>query len=227
VGPAVFTRATTELPERAVLKALIADDHAVVRRGVKEILADAFDIAGFGEASTGAQVLELVRKQPWDILILDITIPGRNGLEVLKEVKHACPKLPVLVLSMHPEDQFAIRTLKAGAAGYLTKENAPEELIKAIRKVLSGGKYVSAALAERLATEVATEAGKPPHETLSDREYQVMRMIASGKAVGTIAEELALSVKTISTYRARVLEKMRLKNNAEVTHYVLTNRLLD
>jgi DNA-binding NarL/FixJ family response regulator len=212
-----------------MLKALIADDHAVVRRGLKEILADAFDVSGFGEAGTAAQVLELARKQHWDILILDITMPGRNGLEVLKEVKHAYPKLPVLVLSMHPEDQFAIRTLKAGAAGYMTKENAPEELIKAIRKVLSGGKYVSDALAEKLAAQVATEAEaeKSPHEALSDREYQVMRMIASGKAVGTIAEELALSVKTISTYRARILEKMRMKNNAEITHYVLANQLLD
>src|SRR5712692_9928052 len=205
---------------------LIADDHAIVRRGLKEILAEEFDVAGFGEASTASQVLELIHKQNWDILILDITMPGRSGLEVLKEVKHEHPQLPVLVLSIHPEDQFAIRTLKAGAAGYMTKENAPDELIKAIRKVLSGGKYVSPSLAEKLAAELATDGEKPPHEILSDREYQVMQMIASGKTVRVIAHELSLSVKTISTYRARILEKMKMKNNAELIHYVLSNHLV-
>jgi len=209
-----------------MLRALIADDHAIVRRGLKEILAEEFDVAGFGEASTASQVLELIHKQNWDILVLDITMPGRSGLEVLKEVKHEHPQLPVLVLSMHPEDQFAIRTLKAGAAGYMTKENAPDELIKAIRKVLSGGKYVSPSLAEKLAAELATDGEKPPHEILSDREYQVMQMIASGKTVRVIAHELSLSVKTISTYRARILEKMKMKNNAELIHYVLSNHLV-
>jgi two-component system invasion response regulator UvrY len=210
-----------------MLKALIADDHAIVRRGLKEILAEEFDVEQFGEAGNASQVLELVYKQNWDILILDITMPGRSGLEVLKEVKHDHPQLPVLVLSIHPEDQFAIRTLRAGAAGYMTKENAPEELINAVRKVLGGGKYVSSSLAEKLAVEVTTDAGKPPHEALSDREYQVMRMLASGKTVGAIAKELSLSVKTISTHRARILEKMRMKNNAELTRYVLSNGLLD
>ncbi len=209
-----------------MLRALIADDHAIVRRGLKEILAEEFDVAGFGEASTASQVLELIHKQNWDILVLDITMPGRSGLEVLKEVKHEHPQLPVLVLSIHPEDQFAIRTLKAGAAGYMTKENAPDELIKAIRKVLSGGKYVSPSLAEKLAAELATDGEKPPHEILSDREYQVMQMIASGKTVRVIAHELSLSVKTISTYRARILEKMKMKNNAELIHYVLSNHLV-
>ncbi len=209
-----------------MLRALIADDHAIVRRGLKEILAEEFDVAGFGEASTASQVLELIHKQNWDILVLDITMPGRSGLEVLKEVKHEHPQLPVLVLSMHPEDQFAIRTLKAGAAGYMTKENAPDELIKAIRKVLSGGKYVSPSLAEKLAAELATDGEKPPHEILSDREYQVMQMIASGKTVRVIAHELSLSVKTVSTYRARILEKMKMKNNAELIHYVLSNHLV-
>ncbi len=209
-----------------MLRALIADDHAIVRRGLKEILAEEFDVAGFGEASTASQVLELIHKQNWDILVLDITMPGRSGLEVLKEVKHEHPQLPVLVLSIHPEDQFAIRTLKAGAAGYMTKENAPDELIKAIRKVLSGGKYVSPSLAEKLAAELATDGEKPPHEILSDREYQVMQMIASGKTVRVIAHELSLSVKTVSTYRARILEKMKMKNNAELIHYVLSNHLV-
>ena len=210
-----------------MLKALIADDHAVVRRGLKEILAEELNVAGFGEAGNTAELLELVRKEHWDILILDITMPGRSGLEVLKDLKHDSPRLPVLVLSMHPEDQFATRTLKAGAAGYMTKENAPAELIIAVRKVLSGGTYVSASLAEKLARELATDPGERPHEALSDREYQVMRMIGSGKAVGTIAQELSLSKKTISTYRAHILEKMRMKNNAEIIHYVLTNHLLD
>jgi len=209
-----------------MLRALIADDHAIVRRGLKEILAEEFDVAGFGEASTASQVLELIHKQNWDILVLDITMPGRSGLDVLKEVKHEHPQLPVLVLSIHPEDQFAIRTLKAGAAGYMTKENAPDELIKAIRKVLSGGKYVSPSLAEKLAAELATDGEKPPHEILSDREYQVMQMIASGKTVRVIAHELSLSVKTVSTYRARILEKMKMKNNAELIHYVLSNHLV-
>jgi two-component system invasion response regulator UvrY len=210
-----------------MLKALIADDHAVVRRGLKEILTEELNVAGFGEAGNTTELLELVRKEHWDILILDITMPGRSGLEVLKDLKHDYPRLPVLVLSMHPEDQFATRTLKAGAAGYMTKENAPAELIKAVRKVLNGGTYVSAPLAEKLARELATDSGKPPHEELSDREYQVMRMIGSGKAVGMIAQELSLSKKTISTYRAHILEKMRMKNNAEIIHYVLVNHLLD
>src|ERR1043166_7598504 len=164
-----------------MLRALIADDHAIVRRGLKEMLAEEFDVAGFGEANNASQVLELIHKQRWDILILDITMPGRSGLEVLKEVKHTHSQLPVLVLSIHPEDQFAIRTLRAGAAGYMTKENAPEELIKAIKKVLGGGKYVTPSLAEKLAVELAADTSKLPHESLSDREYQVMRMIVSGK----------------------------------------------
>ena len=209
-----------------MLRALIADDHAILRRGLKEILAEEFDVAGFGEANNASQVLELIHRQNWDILILDITMPGRSGLEVLKEVKHEYPRLPVLVLSIHPEDQFAIRTLKAGAAGYMTKENAPEELIKAIKKVLGGGKYVSSSLAEKLAAELTADAGKPPHDALSDREYQVMRMIASGKTVRVIADELSLSVKTVSTHRARLLEKMKMKNNAELMYYVLTNHLM-
>lgn len=210
-----------------MLKILIADDHAIVRRGIKDILAEEFTTAEFGEADSAPHVLDLARKQKWDVLILDITLPGRSGLEVLKDIKHECPKLPVLILSMHSEDQFAIRTLRAGAAGYLTKENASEELVKAVEKVLGGGRYVSSAFAERLIATLATHSEKLLHESLSDREYQVMYMIASGKAAKEIATELSLSAKTISTYRARILEKMRMQNNAELIHYAISNRLVD
>lgn len=209
-----------------MLNILIADDHAVVRRGLKAILADEFTEVSFGEAENAPQVLSLVRRQPWDIVVLDISLPGRSGLEVLKEIKHEYPKLPVLILSMHPEEQFAIRTLKAGAAGYLTKENAPEQLVQAVRKVLAGGKYVSARLVEQFAVTLAADSLRPPHEFLSDREYQIMLMIASGKTVTEIAKELSLSVKTISTYRARVLDKMGMHNSAELTHYAISNQLV-
>ena len=209
-----------------MINILIADDHAIVRRGLKQIVAEEPDMTVAGEAKTAQQVLDLVRKQQWDVVILDITMPGRSGLEVLKELKQERPKLPVLMLSMHPEEQFAVRALKAGAAGYLTKESAPEELVTALRKVLRGGKYVSPALAEKLAFALATASDRPPHETLSDREYEVLRLIASGKTVSEIAEQLSLSVKTISTYRTRVLEKMNLKNNAELMQYAVTHRLV-
>jgi len=210
-----------------MLRILIVDDHAIVRRGLKDILAEEFVAVEFGEAGTAAQALDLVRQQQWDIVILDITLPGRGGLEVLRDVKQEYPELPVLILSMHAEDQFAGRALRAGAAGYMTKENASAELVRAVRKVLQGGKYVSSSLAELLAAGLATYAEKSRHETLSDREYQVMCMIATGKLVTEIAKELSLSVKTISTYRARILEKMGLQNNAELTHYALSNRLVD
>jgi two-component system invasion response regulator UvrY len=210
-----------------MIKILIADDHAIVRRGLRQILADTPDVALVGEAQNAQQVLDLARVQDWDVVVLDISMPGRGGLEVLKELKREYPKLPVLILSMHPEDQYAVRALKAGAAGYLTKESAPEDLLTAIRKALQGGKFVSAALAEKLAAHLATDADQLPHERLSDREYQVLRLIASGKTVGEIAEELALSVKTISTYRARMLEKMSLKSNAELIHYAVQQGLVD
>jgi two-component system invasion response regulator UvrY len=210
-----------------MLKILIADDHAIVRRGIKDILAEKFTTVEFGEADSAPHVLDLARKQKWDVLILDITLPGRSGLEVLKDIKHDCPKLPVLILSMHSEDQFATRTLRAGAAGYLTKENASEELVKAVEKVLGGERYVSSAFAERLIAALATHSEKLLHESLSDREYQVMYMIASGKAVKEIATELSLSAKTISTYRARILEKMKMQNNAELIHYAISNHLVD
>jgi DNA-binding NarL/FixJ family response regulator len=209
------------------MKILLCDDHAVVRHGVKQILADEFKKATFGEARNAQEALELVWKQPWDVVVLDITMPGRSGLEVLREIKKHNPRLPVLVLSMHPENQFAVRVLKRGASGYMTKESAPNELVGAIRKVLAGGRYVSPSLAEKLATYVSTDSQKPPQELLSDREFQVLRLIASGKIVSEIARELSLSVKTISTYRTRILEKMGLRNNAELMHYAIQHNLVD
>jgi DNA-binding NarL/FixJ family response regulator len=210
-----------------VIKILIADDHAVVRRGLKQILAEEPNMAVFGEACNAQEVLKNVREQNWDIVILDITMPDRSGLEVLKELKNIRPKLPVLILSIHPEEQYAVRVLKAGAAGYMTKESAPEELVKAVRKVIRGSKYISPSLVEKLAFDLETDSEKPLHETLSDREYQVMCMIASGKTVKEIAKKLYLSVKTISTHRARILGKMKMKTNAELTHYAIKNRLVD
>lgn len=206
---------------------MITDDHAVVRQGLKLILADHFRKAVFGEACNAQEALDRVWKEKWDVVILDITMPGRNGLEVLKEIKRSRPKLPVLVLSMHPEDQFAVRMLKTGAAGYLTKESAGEELVGAINKVMTGGRYISPSLAERMASYLDIDIHKAPHERLSDREFLILRMIASGKSVGQIAKELSLGVSTVSTYRARILEKMDLKNNSELTHYAVQKGLVD
>ena len=208
------------------MKILLTDDHAVVRQGLKLILADHFKNARFGEARNATEALSRVTKENWDVMVLDITMPGRSGLETLKDVKRLRPKLPVLVLSMHPEDQFAVRMLKTGAAGYLTKESADEELVGAIKKVVAGGRYISPTLAERMATYLTIDVQKAPHERLSDREFLVLRMIASGKTVSQIGKELFLSVKTISTYRARLLEKMDMKNNAELTHYAVQNSLV-
>lgn len=210
-----------------MIRVLVADDHAIVRRGLKLILEEEFHNIQFGEASDGQQALDLVWKQDWDIVILDITFAGRSGLDILKELKQVRPKLPVLVLSMHPEDQFAVRVLKSGASGYMTKENVAEELVKAIKKVLAGGKYVSVSLAEELAVRLETDDEKPLYEKLSDREYQVLCLIASGKTVKQISEKLSLSIKTISTYRTRILEKLRMQTNAELTHYALKNNLVD
>jgi len=210
-----------------VIKILIADDHAIVREGLKQILAEVPDMLVAGEAATGQEVLEQVRKEDWDLVLLDIAMPGKDGLETLKELKLERPKLPVLVLSIYPEEQYAVRLLKAGAAGYLTKESAPEELIAAIRKVSQKGKYISASLAEKLAFYLETDVEKPVHEMLSDREHKVMLLIASGKTVTEIADEMCLSIKTISTYRVRALNKMGLKNNAEFTYYALKHGLVD
>jgi len=194
---------------------------------LKQIIAEEFPRATFGEARNAQEALDLVWKENWDIVVLDITMPGRSGLEVLREIKKSKPKIPVLVLSMHPENQFAVRVLKRGASGYMTKESAPQELVGAIRKVLAGGRYVSNSLAERLATDLSSDTHKPAQELLSDREFQVLRLIASGKQVSEIAKELSLSVKTISTYRTRILEKMGLKNNAELMHYAMHHQLVE
>lgn len=208
-----------------MIKILVADDHAVVRRGLIQILTEHSDLAVVGEAQHAQELFTLVRSQAWDIVILDVSMPGRSGLDVLKELKSEFPTRPVLILSSHPEDQYAVRTLKAGAAGYLTKDSAPDELVIAVRKAMQGGKYVSATLAEKLAFNLTSETDRLPHETLSDREYQVMCRIASGKTVSEIADEFSLSVKTISTYRTRILEKINLKNNAELTHYAIQHGL--
>jgi DNA-binding NarL/FixJ family response regulator len=209
-----------------MIRVLIVDDHAILRRGLRDLLSDEFQGAAFGEASDAQEALEQLRKKAWDIALLDITLPGKSGLDLLKELKAEWPKLPVLVLSGLPEDQFAVRALKAGAGGYMTKESAPEELAKAIRKILAGGRYVSPALAEKLAFGVKKDLTLTPHETLSDREYEVMSRIGSGKTVSEIAEELSLSPKTISTYRSRVLEKLGVKNSAEIAQYAIRNGLV-
>ena len=210
-----------------MIKILIADDHPIVRQGLKQILLEEFERPVLGEAQNCQEVLELVQKQDWDVVVLDISMPGRGGLEVLRELKQARPKLPVLILSLHPEDQYAVRALRAGAAGYMTKEVAPEELVKAIKKIREGGKYVSPTLAEKIAFDLEKETGNLLHETLSDREYQVMMLIASGKKLSEIAEELSLSVKTIGTYRTRILEKMKMKTNAELTFYAIRHQLIE
>jgi len=208
------------------IRVLIADDHAIVRQGLKAILADTEDLVVTGEAENGVRALQLIRDGDYDVVLMDVNMPDRNGIDTLKLVKKEFPKLPVLMLSMHPEEQYAIRALKAGAAGYLSKQSAPDLLVTAIRQVASGKKYVSATLAEQLA-EAITEDDRPPHERLSDREYQTLCMIASGKTLTQIGEELNLSVKTVSVYRARLLEKMKLKNNAELTHYGLKHGLVE
>jgi DNA-binding NarL/FixJ family response regulator len=209
-----------------MIRVLIADDHTVVRHGLKQILSSDAQLQVVGEAVNGDEVLRMVDALKIDALVLDITMPGKNGLDVLKELRRKHPQLPVLVLSMHPEDQFAIRILRAGASGYVTKESAPEELIGALRKVCKGAKYVSPQLAEKLAVFIEDDKRRPLHELLSDREYQVMSMLALGKTVSEIGDELLLSVKTVSTYRTRVLEKMKMTTNAEIVRYALQNQLV-
>jgi len=209
-----------------MIRVLIVDDHPIVRRGLKQILSEDSCMA-VGEARNSQELFKLIERQDWDIVVLDITMPEKDGLDALKELKQKRPKLPVLMLSIHPEDQYAVRTLKAGAAGYLTKASAPEELVRAIKKTLERGKYISQTLAEKLAFDLENEGNKMLHETLADREYQVMLMIATGKTITKIAKELSLSVKTVSTYRARILEKMRMKSNAEFTHYVIKHKLIE
>lgn len=210
-----------------MIRVLIADDHAIVRTGVRHVLSSTTGISVAGEASTAQELFGLVRKKDFDVVLLDITLPDKSGLEVIKELKRQQPDVAVLVYTMHPEDLFGMRALRAGAAGYLTKDNPPAELVKAIRKVASGSRYISPALTEELAFPGESRLERPPHLALSDREYQVIRLLASGKAVTEIAQELRLSVKTVSTYRTRILEKMGMRNNAELIQYAIRNRLVD
>lgn len=210
-----------------MIKIVIADDHAIVRKGLKQILDDTMEMKVEAEAGNSQELMEKLHQQEFDVVILDITMPGRSGLEVLKDIKAEFPKLPVLVLSVHREEQYAVRTLRSGAAGYLNKKSAPDELIEAIRVVSTGKKYISNSVADTLVTSLDSDSNKPPHETLSDREYQVMCMIASGKSVSTISKDLNLSVKTISTFRSHILRKMNMKDNAEITHYAIKNQLVE
>ena len=209
------------------MRILIADDHPVVRKGIKETLTEAFSRITFGEAKTAEEAVECVRREGWDVVILDISMPGKSGLDILGDLHRLRPKLPILLLSMHPEGQYARRALKAGAAGYLTKDSVPDELKDAVRRVHAGGRYVSATLAENLALDLRREADIPAHELLSDREFQVLRMLASGRTVKQIADEIALSVKTVSTYRARILVKTGMRTTAELIRYALQAHLVD
>ena len=206
---------------------LVIDDHAVVRDGLKRILSEHPGGALFGEAGNVHEALRLVRDENWDAIVLDISLNGRNGLELLKELKQLRPQLPILILSMHSEEQYARRAFKGGAAGYITKDSSRAELVNAVTKVMEGRRYVSPALAEKLVFDIERGTDRPPHETLSDREFEVMRLIAVGKSVSEIAEILSLSDKTISTYRSRLLEKMRMKTNAELIHYAIKNKLIE
>lgn len=205
---------------------LIADDHTIVRKGIRQILMEEFSDAFIEEVADGNEMLHKIRNEKFDIVISDISMPGRSGLESLKQVKEEFPKLPVLILSMYSEDQYAIRVLKAGASGYLTKDSAPEELVKAVKQIVSTGRYISPAVADKLAENINQNSSEQLHESLSDREFEVLKMIGSGKTVSEIAQILSLSVNTISTYRVRILEKTKLHSNSEVMHYVLENKLV-
>jgi DNA-binding NarL/FixJ family response regulator len=209
-----------------MIKVLIADDHAVVRRGLRQILTEDPDIFVGGEASTAAEARELVRAQRWDVLVLDVNMPGGSGIELVSELKKERPELRILILTVYPEDQYAVRAIRAGAAGFLTKESAPEMLLGAVKKIAAGGRYVSPELAETLASLFAGESQGLPHERLSDREFEIFKMLSSGKTVSQVAQELGLSVKTVSTHRTRILRKMEMRTNAELTHYALKNRVV-
>lgn len=210
-----------------MIRIMIADDHAVVRRGIREILADEVDMDVAGEACTVQELLSILKKQVCDAVILDIGLPGRSGLEVLDQLKEEHPKIPVLIHTMHPEEQFAARAFRAGAAGYLTKDSAPTELVQALRKIMSGRKYVGAALAEQLAARMDVRSTTPLHEALSDREFEVFRCLATGQTVSEIGEKLSLSAKTISTYRTRILDKLKIKNNSELMRYALREKIVE
>ena len=210
-----------------MIRILIADDHKLVRKGLSQILLDTPNIEFVDEAGNGKETIDKISKNEYDLVLLDIALPGRSGIDVLKQLKCIKPNLPVLILSMYPEEQYAVRSLRAGASGYLTKESAPEELIDAINRISKGRKYISSTLAERLAFEIEVNSDKALHETLSDREYQVLCMIASGRTVGEIADILSLSVKTISTHRSRILRKMGMKNNSQIIRYAIKLGLVD
>ncbi len=209
-----------------MMKILIVDDHALFRTGLRRILSDEFDDVFAGEVANTREMLQEIQKHPWDLVLLDINLPNRSGLDALKEIKSLCPELPVLIVSMHAEEQFAKRALRAGADGYITKERAAEELIKAIRKILSKGRYVSESMSDKLVEEMALNRPDLPHESLTDREFEVLRWIAQGKTVSEIAKSLSLSVKTVSTHRARILDKMKMNSNAELMHYMFQHGLI-
>ncbi len=210
-----------------MIKILLADDHPIIIKGLKQIIEEEDDMKVTGEARNGNEALDLMRKNDYDIAILDITMPKKTGVEVIEEMKYLKKKIPVLVLSVHPEDQFAMRVLKTGAKGYMTKESAPENIVDAIKKIINGGKYISPTLAEKILSDINSDRVESPHETLSNREFQIIVMIASGKTLKEIAEELNLNIKTISTYRQRILEKMNMTSNSELTRYVLDNKLMN
>ena len=209
-----------------MIKVLVCDDHVVVRRGLRQILAETPDIMVGGEAGTADEALTLLRRESWSVVVLDINLPGASGMDLLTQIRKERPSLPVLVLTVYSEEEYAVRAIKAGAAGFLTKESAPDKLIEAVRKVAAGGRYISAELAEALASMLAGEGRGMPHERLSDREFEVLKMLASGKTVSQVAQDLALSVKTVSTHRMRILKKMNMKTNAELTHYAVRNALV-
>jgi DNA-binding NarL/FixJ family response regulator len=210
-----------------MIRVLVADDHAVVRKGLVQILADTENIRVMGEAPNAAEALRQLRQTPCDVLLMDVSMPGKNGIEALKVIKEEFPQVKVLILSMYPEDQFGVRALKAGASGYLTKDSPPDKMIEAVERIMSGKRYITAELAELLAESMGPASEVAPHHTLSDREFQTMRLIASGKKLSEIADTLALSPKTVSVYRSRLLEKMKLSNNAELTHYAIKHGLVE
>ncbi len=209
-----------------MIKILIADDHSIVRRGLKQILLEGFPNSEVGEVPDAEELIKRVISETWDVVISDLSMPGRSGLDALQQIKQINPKLPVLILSIHPEEQYAIRALKAGAAGYLSKDLAPDELVIAVQKVMLGKKYITASIAEKLASLIENDSDKPLHEILSDREFSVLKYLAAGKSISDIAETLFLSITTVSTYRSRILHKMNLKNNSDLTMYAIENKLI-
>lgn len=210
-----------------MIRIVIVDDHAILRRGLSQIIAESGDMKVVGEADSSAEAMRLLRETPCDVVVLDVSLPDRNGVETLKLLRRELPRLRVLMLSMHPENQYAVRALKAGAAGYLNKQSAPSQLVSAIRQINRGSKYVTPAVAEELANSIGDDADRPLHHTLSIREYQTLCLIASGKTLTEIGQQMSISVKTVSVYRARIMEKMRLKNNAELTHYAIKNQIVE